>query len=166
MFSRWSNEKVQFYTLACILGGMLIYLMIQLLEVSIRCVDEYGCLLERCALNVFSTEYANIIDVSLSQNKECPFRRGSTRNVLIGRFGGGSGLALQTADTCQPTQNAIQSELQKVEKDTALIDVSTSLDAALQALLDSDSSLIRPTNMNLVEEYITEERIRATGYVW
>ena len=44
--------------------------------------------------------------------------------------------------------------------------MSTSLDAALQALLDSDSSLIRPTNMNLVEEYITEERIKATGYVW
>ena len=73
---------------------MLIYLMVALLEVSIRCVDEYGCLLERCALNHFSAEYAAIIDISLGQNKDCPFRRGSTRNVLIGNFGGGSGLAL------------------------------------------------------------------------
>ena len=110
MFSRWSNEKIQFYTLVCILGGMLIYLMVHLLNVSIRCVDEYGCLLERCALNHFSAEYATIIDISLSQNKECPYARGSTRNILLNTFGGSS-LTLQVTNTCQPTQNAIQSEL-------------------------------------------------------
>ena len=44
--------------------------------------------------------------------------------------------------------------------------MSTSLNAALQALLANTPNTQAPANNNLVEEYITEERIKATGYVW
>ena len=40
------------------------------------------------------------------------------------------------------------------------------MNAALQALLANTPNTQAPANNNLVEEYITEERIKATGYVW
>ena len=79
MFKRWSNQRTQFCTLFFVLGGLTVYLLLVTLKTSLTCVDDEGCLLEHCTFVKFSDEYKTLIDISLSQNKNCPYALGTSR---------------------------------------------------------------------------------------
>ena len=80
MFKRWSNESIQFWSLFFILGGVLLYLTVALLQTSLTCIDEKGCILERCVLETFNEEYTNLIDIAGNTNRECRYILGSTQD--------------------------------------------------------------------------------------
>ena len=80
MFKRWSNQKIQFWSLFFILGGVLLYLIVALLHTSLTCIDDKGCILERCVLETFNEEYTNLIDIASNTNKECRYILGSTQD--------------------------------------------------------------------------------------
>ena len=80
MFTRLSNQKIQFLTLLLVLGGLLFYITIVTLQTSLICVDDEGCLLEHCTMNAFSQDYKTIIEIATAQNGNCPYKLGTTRN--------------------------------------------------------------------------------------
>lgn len=78
MFKRWSNEKIQFWTLFLILGGVLLYLIVALLHTSLTCIDDKGCILERCVMETFNEDYVNLIDIASTVSTDCRYILGST----------------------------------------------------------------------------------------
>lgn len=58
---RISNQKLKYYGLAIFISIFLLILTLILLQNSITCVDENGCLFEHCANRKFNKDYKKII---------------------------------------------------------------------------------------------------------
>ena len=104
MFSRWSNQKIQFYSLFFVLGGILLTLMLFSLQVSLRCIDENGCIMEHCVLDKFNDKYTDVIDVNAETHSDCRYKLGSTQDLLLQRRTTAQEVVVVT---CQPTVNTV-----------------------------------------------------------
>ena len=135
MFKRWSNQKIQFYTLLVILGGILITLTVTTLESSLRCIDEQGCLIYSCVMHRFTEEYQTLIDLSINNNPKCCWKRYSTTNQCIGGY---DNEAYYDNNSCQSDVNLFVIERRAVEAQTAQIDLQTIVTNALTQLQASD----------------------------
>ena len=152
MFTRWSNQKIQFWTLLAILGSILIGLLLSTLATSLTCVDEEGCLLQHCALYLFSDEYETLLDVSISRNPKCCYNTGSARNTCIGFS---NDAFYDSGDTCQPDVNAYLKARLVVEAQ-ATKDLPISVNSALQYILDNNVPDTNTQNLDLatVKTYV------------
>lgn len=70
---RVSNQKVKYYTLAIVLSLIMLALTLLLLQNSISCVDQNGCLFEHCAGMKFKPVYKQLINDARRRNPECKF---------------------------------------------------------------------------------------------
>ena len=75
MFARLSSEKIQYTTLCSFFVLALLVVALLVLQTSLTCVDEKGCLLEHCQSFRFKSEYRDIIDQSVSGNAQCLYSR-------------------------------------------------------------------------------------------
>ena len=134
MFTRWSNQKIQFWTLLAILGSILIALLLNVLKTSLTCVDEEGCLLQHCTFYSFTEQYKTILDISISKNSNCCYGPGSRRNTCIGFS---NDPFYDEADTCQPDVNAYLKARVQIEAQ-ATQNLESSVNAALAYLVTNN----------------------------
>ena len=133
MFQRWSNQKVQFYSLLVILGGILVILTLATLTSSLSCIDENGCLIYSCIYHRFSEEYVTLIDISINNNPKCCWKRYDLINQCIGGY---DNEAYYENNSCQSDVNALVIENRAVLLQTSSIDIDTEVGKALTQLAD------------------------------
>lgn len=70
-YERLSNQKVQYWSLTIVLGLVLLFLTIRMLEVNLTCIDEHKCLLEHCRNHPFKPAYQELLRIEKENNPNC-----------------------------------------------------------------------------------------------
>ena len=137
MFKLWSNQKIQFYTLFGVLGGLTFYLLIATLQVSLTCVDSKGCILEHCTMQKFNDEYKTIIELQ-TEKIDCPYALGSTRmqNLRADQ----DAFEEQFVDSCQVAVEPFKADYAELEQKLVALDLDTAISEAAQKLSERDPS--------------------------
>ena len=146
MFKRWSNQSIQFCTLLLTLGAMLLYISVMILQASLSCVDSDGCLQQNCVDFNFKDDYKTLIDTSVSNNQNCRYILGSTREVNQRTFD--YSFADDFVDTCQSELNKFALARIEVEEAVEAIvtmeQLESDMETALNNLVSSDVSAVGP----------------------